>query len=97
MRMPTYTHQPRLLWNIKANELLLSALKQAAPSDYNCRWIENLEAETLELKRRSTLYETFQHWLSLKFDPNQRRVPAERWQIGMIAEYLSEFLKTFIW
>ncbi len=75
-QMPTYTHQPRLLWNIKANELLLSALKRAAPSDYNRRWIENLEAETLEMKRRSTLYETFQHWLSLKFDPNQRRVPA---------------------
>lgn len=96
-QMPAYTHRLRLLWNIKANELLLSALKRATPSHYNRRWIENLEAENLELKRRSTLYEAFQHWLSLKFDPNQPRVSAERRQIGMIAEHLSEFLKTFIW
>jgi HK97 family phage prohead protease len=73
---PDYKHQPRILWNIKANELLLAVLKRASPSDYNRRWIESLEAENAELKRRSTNYELFRFWLSHKFDPNQPRVSA---------------------
>lgn len=74
LQEPSYSYPPRLLWNIKSNELLLGALKHASPTDYNRRWIESLEAENVELKRRSSLYALFQYWLSRKYDPNQPRV-----------------------
>ncbi|EJN01402.1 phage prohead protease, HK97 family [Phyllobacterium sp. YR531] len=76
LKIQTLEHPPQLLWNIKANELLLGALKRASPTDYNRRWINSLEAENAELKRRSNNFELFQLWLSHKFDPNQPRVSA---------------------
>ena len=67
-------YQPRILWNIKANEVLVEALKLSPKSDHNRRWMARLEEENRELKSHSTLYEPFQLWC--KYDPNQPRVPA---------------------
>lgn len=66
--------QLRVLWNIKANEFLLSVLRLANGSDANRRWITGLELENRELSARSALYEPFQLWL--KYRPDQPRVPA---------------------
>jgi hypothetical protein len=71
-----YSYQLRILSNIKANEVLLAALKLANPSGDNRQWIANLEAENCELKSWSTLYEPFQLWFALKYRPDQPRVPA---------------------
>ena len=70
-----YSNQHRLLWNIKANELLIEALKRSPQSDYNCRWLARLSEENAELKGHSTLYEPFQIWYR-KYNPDQPRVSA---------------------
>jgi HK97 family phage prohead protease len=70
-----YSNQHRLLWNIKANEVLIEALKRSPQSDYNSRWLARLREENVELKRHSTLYEPFQIWYR-KYSPDQPRVPA---------------------
>ncbi|PSH60781.1 hypothetical protein CU100_07570 [Phyllobacterium endophyticum] len=70
-----YSNQHRLLWNIKANEVLIEALKRSPQSDYNCRWLARLRDENAELKGHSTLYEPFQIWYR-KYNPDQPRVSA---------------------
>ncbi|WP_245418964.1 hypothetical protein [Phyllobacterium endophyticum] len=70
-----YSNQHRLLWNIKANEVLIEALKRSPQSDYNCRWLARLRDENAELKGPSTLYEPFQIWYR-KYNPDQPRVSA---------------------
>ncbi len=70
-----YSNQHRLLWNIKANEVLIEALKRSPQSDYNCRWLARLKEENAELKSHSTLYEPFQIWYR-KYNPDQPRVSA---------------------
>ena len=69
------SNQHRLLWNIKANEVLIEALKRSPQSDYNCRWLARLKEENAELKSHSTLYEPFQIWYR-KYNPDQPRVSA---------------------
>lgn len=66
--------QRRLLWNFKANEVLIETLKLASPSESNRRWRMSLEAENEVLKSRSTLYAPFQLWR--KYSPDQPRVSA---------------------
>ena len=70
-----YSNQRRLLWNIKANEVLIEALKRSPQSDYNGRWLARLREENAELKSHSTLYEPFQIWVR-KYNPHQPRVSA---------------------
>ncbi|MDR6633743.1 HK97 family phage prohead protease [Phyllobacterium sp. 1468] len=70
-----YSNQHRLLWNIKANEVLIEALKRSPQSDYNGRWLARLQEENAELKSHSTLYEPFQIWVR-KYNPHQPRVSA---------------------
>jgi HK97 family phage prohead protease len=70
-----YSNQHRLLWNIKANEVLIEALKRSPQSEYNCRWLARLKEENAELKSHSTLYEPFQIWYR-KYNPDQPRVSA---------------------
>ncbi|RCW79559.1 HK97 family phage prohead protease [Phyllobacterium bourgognense] len=70
-----YSNQHRLLWNIKANEVLIEALKRSPQNDYNCRWLARLREENAELKSHSTLYEPFQIWYR-KYNPDQPRVSA---------------------
>ncbi|PSH70556.1 hypothetical protein CU102_00380 [Phyllobacterium brassicacearum] len=75
-----YSDQLRILSNIKANEVLLAALKLANPSGDNRRSIAHLEAENRELKSWSTLYEPFQLWFALKYRPeirNNERITRE--------------------
>lgn len=67
--------QPRILWNIKANEVLIEALKLSPRSDHNRQWMARLEAENEALKSHSTLYEPFQIWYR-KYNPDQPRVSA---------------------
>ncbi|TXR49858.1 HK97 family phage prohead protease [Phyllobacterium endophyticum] len=70
-----YSNQHRLLWNIKANEVLIEALKRSPQSEYNCRWLARLREENAELQSHSTLYEPFQIWYR-KYHPDQPRVSA---------------------
>ncbi len=70
-----YSNQPRILWNIKANEVLIEALKLSPQSDHNCRWMAQLEEANEALKSRSLLYEPFQLWYR-KYNPDQPRVSA---------------------
>jgi len=71
---PASTRQLRLLWNIKANEVLLAALKFATPSAGNRRRAEELTQQNANLKASSMLYEPFQLWR--KYRSDQARVPA---------------------
>ncbi len=75
MSAPYNSHELRILWNIKANEVLIEALKRSPPREHNLLWLASLAHENSELKSRSLLYEPFQIWVR-KYNPDQPRVPA---------------------
>ena len=75
MSAPFNSHELKILWNIKANEVLMQALKRSPPREHNLLWLASLAQENRELKSRSLLYEPFQIWVR-KYNPDQPRVPA---------------------
>ncbi|MDR6633751.1 hypothetical protein J2X72_002551 [Phyllobacterium sp. 1468] len=75
MSAPFNSHELKILWNIKANEVLIEALKRSPPREHNLLWLASLAQENSELKSRSLLYEPFQIWVR-KYNPDQPRVPA---------------------
>ena len=75
MSAPYNSHELRILWNIKANEVLIGALRRSPPREHNLLWLASLAQENSELKSRSLLYEPFQIWVR-KYNPDQPRVPA---------------------
>ncbi|RCW79552.1 hypothetical protein [Phyllobacterium bourgognense] len=75
MSAPFNSDELKILWNIKANEVLIQALKRSPPREHNLLWLASLAQENSELKSRSLLYEPFQIWVR-KYNPDQPRVPA---------------------
>lgn len=75
MSAPFNSHELKILWNIKANEVLIQALKRSPPREHNLLWLASLAQENSELKSHSLLYEPFQIWVR-KYNPDQPRVPA---------------------
>ncbi|MDR6633747.1 hypothetical protein J2X72_002547 [Phyllobacterium sp. 1468] len=75
MSAPFNSHELKILWNIKANEVLIEALKRSPPREHNLLWLASLAQENCELKSRSLLYEPFRIWVR-KYNPDQPRVSA---------------------
>ncbi len=63
----------RRLWLVKANEVLLAALRLAGPGLANKRWSTHLSDENAALKAAASFMPTT---LSLKYRSDQARIPA---------------------